>query len=49
MHVSSKPLNTCNEPQLAHKASCDSLTTGVTEQHMQKWGMADAMLSKDKI
>lgn len=48
MHVRFKPFNTCNEPQITHKDFCDSLTTGVTEQHMQKGGMADAMLSKDK-
>lgn len=49
MHVSSKPFNSCNEPQLTHKVFCDSLTIGISEQHMQKGGMADALLSKDKI
>jgi len=43
MHVSSKPFDTCNEPQLTHKVFRGSLTTRVTEQHMQKLRMEDAM------
>lgn len=43
----SKLFNTCSEPQLTNKVFCDSLTAGETKQHMQKWGMAVTMLSKD--
>lgn len=49
MHVSSKPFNTCSEPQLTHKVLCNGLTTVLTEQHMQKKVMEDAVLSKAKI
>lgn len=49
MHVSSKPFNTCSEPQLTHKVLCNGLTTVLTEQHMQKKAMEDAVLSKAKI
>lgn len=48
MYVSSKPFNPCNELQLTHKVFSDSLTR-VTEQHMQKGDMTNAMLNKNKI
>lgn len=47
MHLISKLFNTCSKPQLINKVFCDSLITGETKQHMQKWGMADTILSKD--